>query len=157
MNLSGNLPEEDTRPPAGESALPPEPARARPARESSGCGKARPQKTAAGKLVFGRFGNVRLTQEEHDKLLVEFGDKGQRAVEKLDAFIGARGDRYKSHYMAMHSWVLRAVDEEETGRRPAPSAGRVGVSPQGNSLDGKPREYTRQAPPAWATEARHGV
>ena len=82
----------------------------------------RARKPKIEKLRFGQFGNVLMTQEEHDKLMAEHGERGKRAIAKLDAFIGSKGDKYKSHYMAMFSWVLRAVDEDEArgGARASP-------------------------------------
>ena len=57
---------------------------------------------------------MKMTQEEYDKLVTGHGNaKATKAVAKLDAWLGANGDKYKSHYMAMHSWVLRAVEEDE--------------------------------------------
>lgn len=73
------------------------------------------------KSSFGEFGNVKLTDEEHSKLFVEHPDLAQEAINKLDAYIGSKGDKYKSHYMAMHSWVFRAVLEDR----------QKGVAPQG--------------------------
>ena len=82
----------------------------------------------APKEAFGRFGHVRLTREEHAELIAEHGERGERAVAKLDLWLGARGDRYKSHYMAIHSWVLKAVDED-VRREEALAAGSSGPAP----------------------------
>jgi hypothetical protein len=74
--------------------------------------RAREQKTP--KLAFGQFGMVNLTQAEHDKLMEEHGERGRKAVEKLDSWLAAKGkDPYKSHYAAFTAWVFRAVDEDE--------------------------------------------
>ena len=84
----------------------------------------RARKPKPPRCAFGQFGNVRLTQDEYDKLISENGGaKAQKAIAKLDAYIGSKGDRYKSHYMAMHSWVLRAVEEDEARGAPLQRAG----------------------------------
>lgn len=73
------------------------------------------------KQPFGRFGNVLLTPEERQSLAGEHGAKADRAIDKLDLWLGAHGDRYKSHFMAIHAWVLRAVDEDDARAAPAPA------------------------------------
>jgi hypothetical protein len=98
---------------------------------------ARASSAAPSKTAFGRFKNVQLTQEEHGQLLAEYGEKGRKAIDKLDIWLGARGDRYKSHYLAIHSWVLKAVDEDEL-KETARSASSPGSAParlpdQGNA------------------------
>ncbi len=87
-----------------------------------------PMPKPAPKETFGRFGHVRLTLEEHAELIAEHGERGERAIAKLDLWLGARGDRYKSHYMAIHSWVLKAVDED-VRREEALAAGSSGPAP----------------------------
>lgn len=103
----------------------------------------RARKPKLEKLRFGEFGNVRMTQAEYDKLMAENGERGLKAIAKLDAFIGSRGDKYKSHYMAMHSWVLRAVEEDEA-RTPRGSPVGAFVSPAQRRLDAN-REAGRKA------------
>lgn len=76
------------------------------------------------KLTYGQFGNVKLTRDEYDKLIARQGhERTQQAIAKLDAFIGSKGDKYKSHYMTMYSWVLKAVDEDMARARGQPSPG----------------------------------
>lgn len=78
----------------------------------------RAKKPKPDKLVFGQFGNVRMTKDEYDKLISEQGEaRALKAIAKLDTFIGSKGDKYKSHYMTMFSWVLKAVDEDEDKSR----------------------------------------
>ena len=88
----------------------------------------KPSPKPSPKEAFGRFGHVRLTLEEHAELIAEHGERGERAIAKLDLWLGARGDRYKSHYMAIHSWVLKAVDED-VRREEALAAGSSGPAP----------------------------
>lgn len=68
------------------------------------------------KRHFGEFGNVLLTEQEHDKLVQEYGAADtEAAIRFLDLHIGGRkgGDPYKSHYMAMKKWVYNAVFEQQ--------------------------------------------
>lgn len=76
----------------------------------------KPAKSDQEKLAFGEFGNVRLTEQEHDKLVGEYGAADtEAAIRLLDLHIGGRkgGDPYKSHYMAMKKWVYNAVYEQQ--------------------------------------------
>jgi hypothetical protein len=45
--------------------------------------------------------------------MADYGEKGRKAIEKLDSYLESKGDKYKSHYATMFSWVLRAVDEDD--------------------------------------------
>lgn len=66
------------------------------------------------KLPFGEYGNVRMTAQEYDKLSAEFGtEKTDRAVRFLDEYIGDKGYKSKSHYLAIRRWVFDAVDEKK--------------------------------------------
>ena len=66
------------------------------------------------KLPFGEYGNVRMTAQEYDKLSAEFGtEKTDRAIRFLDEYIGDKGYKSKSHYLAIRRWVFDAVDEKK--------------------------------------------
>lgn len=61
--------------------------------------------------TYGAF--VRLTDEEHDRLVGEFGEAFTEAcIERLNNYIGSHGDRYKSHYYTIRNWVKDAVRED---------------------------------------------
>lgn len=89
--------------------------------------KKRARKPKVEKLNFGTFGNVKMTQQEHDKLFSDHPDLAEAAIEKLDSYIGSTGKSYKSHYMTMFSWVLDAVRDERgsslPNRRASPGNG----------------------------------
>lgn len=66
------------------------------------------------KLPFGEYGNVRMTAQEYEKLSAEFGaEKTDRAIRFLDEYIGDKGYKSKSHYLAIRRWVFDAVDEKK--------------------------------------------
>ena len=54
--------------------------------------------------------NVRLLQDEIDKLVEKFGQQFyERCLEKLDNYKGSKGKTYKSDYRAILLWVVDAV------------------------------------------------
>jgi hypothetical protein len=57
-------------------------------------------------IIKQKFCNgVFLTEEEHENLKKQFGDRGAKdRIENLDLYIGSKGDKYKSHYMTILSW-----------------------------------------------------
>lgn len=60
----------------------------------------------AKKRVFGEF--VRLTDDEHAKLIERFGDQGAGdRIEALDHYLGSKGRHYKSHYHTILAWERR--------------------------------------------------
>jgi hypothetical protein len=65
-----------------------------------------PSKIERGK--YGEQGLVLLSDEEVEKLKARFGeDKAFEYVEKLDAYIGSKGKKYKSHFSTILSWSLK--------------------------------------------------
>lgn len=80
------------------------------------------EKNKDNKLSFGEYGNVRMTAKEYEKLSAEFGEaKTDQAVKFLDEYIGDKGYKSKSHYLAIRRWVFDAVDEKKpTARSGAP-------------------------------------
>ncbi len=71
------------------------------------------------KNPYGEFGRVKLTDDEYNKLLNEFGDRTALYIQKLDEYMetyrGAR-NKYTSHYMVIKkkdSWVRKEVDEQQ--------------------------------------------
>ena len=66
------------------------------------------------KEVYGEFENVFLASDEVEKVKAKFGDSNFNAiVEKLGSYILSKGDKYKSHYGAINSWVGNSVLEEK--------------------------------------------
>lgn len=61
-------------------------------------------KTKLNKIVYMEF--VYLTKEEHQKLISKLGaDKTNEMIESLNIHIGSKGDKYKSHYYTILSWI----------------------------------------------------
>ncbi len=60
------------------------------------------------KRKYGEFENVLLTDKEHQKLIVLFGDKGMKArIETLSRGIASKGYKYQSHYATILTWERR--------------------------------------------------
>lgn len=74
------------------------------------------------KLPFGEYGYVRMSAKEYEKLSEEFGqERTDQAVKYLDEYIGDKGYKSKSHYLAIRRWVFDAIDEKKQkppNRRP---------------------------------------
>lgn len=87
------------------------------------------KKDKAGKEVkpkesLGEYGNVRLTQEERQKLETEFGvAKTDRAIRYLDEYIEEKGYKSKSHYLAIRRWVFNALEEKKSKNRGSEPSG----------------------------------
>jgi hypothetical protein len=53
---------------------------------------------------------VSLTEEEYQKLIIQYGEKNTKAfINKLNAYKGANGKKYKSDYLAILSWVIDEI------------------------------------------------
>ena len=66
-----------------------------------------------GKNLYGKYGNVLLTDKEFQKLADDYGiEKRDAAIEYLDLYIGDKGYKSKSHNMALRRWVFDAVERE---------------------------------------------
>lgn len=58
---------------------------------------------------------VRMTEEEHAKLVADYGEDGARwMVEKLDGYKAASGRTYKSDYRAILNWVVNEYKKNQT-------------------------------------------
>lgn len=62
------------------------------------------------KHIYGEYKHVRLTDKEHDLLINDYGEvETSKAIKYLDEYIEMKGNKYKSHYLAMKKWVFDAV------------------------------------------------
>lgn len=67
------------------------------------------------KRKYGEYGNVLLTDNEHENLANSFGtDLRDRAIQFLDAYIEEKGYKSKSHNLAIRRWVIDAVNTKST-------------------------------------------
>lgn len=63
----------------------------------------KPQKQSYGKLQL-----VMLTEDEHKKLVSEYGEKVVNDyIDKLDLYVGSKGAKYSSHYATIINWLTR--------------------------------------------------
>lgn len=65
------------------------------------------------KHTYGAYKHVKLTDGEKAKLDLDLGEYSEKCITYLDEYLEMTGKSYKSHYMAIHKWVLRAVKEDE--------------------------------------------
>ena len=69
--------------------------------------------------TYGEFGKVRLTPDEHAKLVAKHGaDTVDRAISALDAWKESKGKTTKNDYAAMNaaSWVWRAAEDAKNSQ-----------------------------------------
>ena len=67
--------------------------------------------------TYGEFGNVKLSNEELQKLKEKFTEKGAKErIEALSEYMSSKGKQYKSHYATILSWERRKGPEEK-GRK----------------------------------------
>lgn len=70
------------------------------------------------KQSYGEFKNVKLSEEEHQKLIDKFGDKTTFDwIEKLSSWLKSNGKSKKDHYATILSWDRR--DGNKDARFPA--------------------------------------
>lgn len=58
------------------------------------------------KHKYGEYNNVLLTDEELDKLKVEYPDYEER-IERLSSYVASTGKSYKSHYATIRNWARK--------------------------------------------------
>jgi len=57
------------------------------------------------KNIYGEFKNVRLTDEEFEKLKIKFGESGtNQRIESLSEYMESKGKKYASHYATILTW-----------------------------------------------------
>ena len=64
------------------------------------------ERTSSTKHKYGEYKNVLLTDEEFEKLKVEFADYTER-IERLSAYVASTGKSYKSHYATIRNWARK--------------------------------------------------
>lgn len=62
------------------------------------------------KQSYHNFELVKLTEKEYNSCITNYGEEQTiKALDKLNSFIGSKGDKYKSHYHTLNSWVWESV------------------------------------------------
>ena len=65
------------------------------------------------KHIYGEYKNVKLTNQERDKLMSEYGEQEtSEAIKYLDEYIEMKGYKAKSHYLAIRKWVFDAIHRD---------------------------------------------
>ena len=65
------------------------------------------------KKKYGSFENVKLSDEEYQKLKDKFNDYEEK-IENLSQYLAMKGDKYKNHYAVILNWSRKDEKEEHT-------------------------------------------
>lgn len=66
------------------------------------------------KRKYGEYQNVKLTEKEYNSLVSEYGSSStDELITYLDEYIEMKGTKYKSCYLAIRKWVVKAVKEKK--------------------------------------------
>jgi len=66
------------------------------------------------KHKYGEYSHVSLTDNEKEKLILEFGyEMTDKSITYLDEYIEMKGYKHKSSYLVIKNWVANAVKEKE--------------------------------------------
>ena len=67
--------------------------------------------------VLSEFPNIKISKEEHQKLIDKFGVTGTvDKIENLSLYIASKGDKYKSHYATILSWDKKDQKGGQSGK-----------------------------------------
>ena len=68
----------------------------------------------APKKKYGAYKHVTLTDEEYNRLCVDYGqDMTEKAIDYLDAYIEEKGYKSECHNLALRRWVFDAVKKKD--------------------------------------------
>ncbi len=59
---------------------------------------------------YGHYSNVLLSDEELDKLKIEFPTDWEQRIERLSEYIASKGAKYKNHLATIRAWARKDVD-----------------------------------------------
>jgi len=80
------------------------------------------------KKTYGEFENVKLTDEEYQKLGEQFGLDGRKSrIKNISQYLASKGDKYKSHYATLLSWERK--NESYQGHSTTTATGGVRPTP----------------------------
>lgn len=61
---------------------------------------------------YGAFSHVRLTDEEYNKLISDYGEEEtKQAIQKVDEYCEETGKRYKNYSLVLRRWGYKAIRE----------------------------------------------
>lgn len=64
------------------------------------------------KISFGKeFGHVKLTQDEHDRLVEKYPALAEDLIDEMDLYLDNHPGKYKKHYSALLQWARKRVSE----------------------------------------------
>lgn len=84
--------------------------------------------------LYGKYGNVILTEKEYHALILDYPDEHMDMIEHLSAYMASTGRNYKNHFATMERW--KAEDRKREGQDKAKKEGYVynGRFKEGESL-----------------------
>lgn len=62
---------------------------------------------------YGRYENVLLTDEEHEKLMAEFPADYDLRIDRLSEYMASTGKAYKNHLATIRSWARREAPKKQ--------------------------------------------
>lgn len=66
------------------------------------------------KKIYGEFKHVRLTEDERERLDIDFGvEQALDMIKILDEYIETSGKKYKNHNLVLRGWVLERVNDKK--------------------------------------------
>lgn len=66
------------------------------------------------KKSFGEFENVKLKDEEYEKLIDKLGENNTKVlIEELSGYIASKGKKYSNHYATLLNWARRKMQENQ--------------------------------------------
>lgn len=71
---------------------------------------------ASDKLIYGEFKNVKLKEDEYNKLKENLGEnKTKQLIEELSGYIASKGKKYSNHYATILNWNRRKLQSVANG------------------------------------------
>lgn len=70
------------------------------------------------KNIYGEFQNVRLKEEEFQKLKEKFPEDYNERIEALSVYMRSRGKAYKDHYATILNWARKEQKEKDAQPKP---------------------------------------
>ena len=68
---------------------------------------------------YGRYHNVRLTEQEYEELQSEYPDQWERYIERLSEYMASSGKKYVSHVATIRHWITE--DRKKKPRNAIPT------------------------------------